>query len=84
MPARASGYRAAVSEKAKAAAREANIEELFILTNRRRSGRRYALLSLESDGHYPEVDRSAKIGGAFLFRGTTGLAKGVMLSLLIW
>ncbi len=71
-------------EKAKAAAREANIEELFIFNEPgdEVDGATPFSSLLESDGYYPEVSINPREDLVALpySSGTTGLAKGVMLT----
>ena len=71
-------------EKAKAAVREADIEELFIFDEPgdELDGATPFSSLLESDGHYPEVPINPREDLVALpySSGTTGLAKGVMLT----
>ena len=71
-------------EKATAAAREANIEELFIFDETGVVVEGATLFSslLESDGQFPEVDINPREDLVALpySSGTTGLPKGVMLT----
>jgi acyl-CoA synthetase (AMP-forming)/AMP-acid ligase II len=71
-------------EKAKAAAREANIEELFIFDEPGDEVDGVTPFSslLQSDGYYPEVSINPREDLVALpySSGTTGLAKGVMLT----